>query len=204
METTVNIWNPDEGQYATYNSDGSVGTSGGSRYISPFQSFFVRNQSESASEMTVHLNNDPGTTQHLKRGEDDKIVRLNLQTEDISDEFVLRLTLGEPGAHSRQLLPPTQRIANLYTVNDAAYTIYQAQSSGEVAVPLYVVSGAESPSILSWEIAEPVVHRYKEIVLHDLKTGVMIDMLGQTEYSTFIDSNHTHFGSIDGTHRKRV
>lgn len=189
LQTTVYVYNADLGQYATYNSDGEQATNDGSRYIAPFQSFFVRTLEADPADVVLSRNDNADAATLLSQNEMLGSLRIQLETNGISDEFVLQLSQNEVPRNSYQLLPPTQRIANLYTVDADAYTVYQTTKETEISLPLFMIMSEEGNVRLNWQIDQEMLDSYSVIQLRDLVSGFVIDLLGQESYETFSASN---------------
>ena len=189
LQTTVYVYNADLGQYATYNAALGQATNDGSRYIAPFQSFFVRTLEADPADVVLPRNDNADAATLLSQNEMLGSLRIQLETNGISDEFVLQLSQNEVPRNSYQLLPPTQRIANLYTVGADAYTVYQTTKEAEISLPLFMIMSEEGNVRLNWQIDQKMLDSYSVIQLRDLASGFVIDLLGQESYETFSASN---------------
>lgn len=100
ISTTIYLWNTCNQNWSTYNSTNGAGTNGGSRYVSPYQGFWVLTSNNSSSLIapkSVIVNNGssllkpsaatlPPYSLLISTGRDESIISMDSSATDLYDE----------------------------------------------------------------------------------------------------------------------
>mgnify|MGYP001942353259 CR=1 FL=1 len=230
---TVSVWNPENQNYATYMADG-VGTSGiaannngtgvtlseGSRYIAPFQSFWVQRSDHLGEDMGVSdpkvfkvLPTDRVTCEkpkHFKMSSsEDVLMRLKMTSEDnpYSDELLLRFgsqfkDYYHNSKDAHKLSSSNPEVALISTrMNDKSLVIHSRSMPEEnTSIPLW--TRAPLGTRLKMEIKD--IPFGWSIWLLDLETGEVYPFVdGIFEYVNFSKGNNHKFDLIINKSGKR-
>ena len=204
-KTTRTVYIPKaDGTYATYQADkngktGGTSTNGGSRYLSPFQGFFVKATGNSPSLTVKSDDKALNASPTLKQGGADAAkVKLRMRAEGSSrdENTVVRFAkAARPGANdgdAYQLKPLSDDYFYIASEIPDSSQAYEIQSlpppaADTQAVPLelasdpartYVVDGTLSNVPADWTVR-----------LRDRKTGTTADLTRDESLSVALDGN---------------
>ncbi|HMM11311.1 MAG TPA: S8 family serine peptidase [Bacteroidales bacterium] len=187
LYNAIYIWNRNTGNYASYVS--GVGANGGSRYIAPGQSFFVKTTAASAGLQmgdAVRVHNaqpffQPQLNSHIIRistsneqGSDETVIRFNAQASDEFDpDLDADKIIGQQAAPQLFTTLEDGRIMSINSLND---------DFKQLTVPVSFASATPGSYTLSFSIAPPLQETY-HFVLEDLLLNLYHNLSDNADYT---------------------
>ncbi|MFT3740034.1 MAG: hypothetical protein QM786_14875 [Breznakibacter sp.] len=178
--------------YATYNISSNIGANGGTRYVAPGQSFWVRNYS--AGTLTMSNTIRTHATGVLKAASSTSdVLRLVLTNTKVSDESVL--AFRDSGSESYSTVFDSEKRFSTGTEEVSLYTqkesksliinILPEETEGRV-VPLWMNVGAQAAGTLTVKATN--INEFMpdvDVYLLDKATGASVSLRENPEY-TFV------------------
>jgi hypothetical protein len=179
--------------FATYNKGVGVSANGGSRYIAPGQSFYIRSLDAAKPFLLGSTARTHGTGAALKSAStvDDDVLRVKLTNGTVEDENVLVFrSIGDesfsPYYDSEKRFTAGATEVSLYTKKDERSIIINAlpEDLDDRMVPLYMNVGANAKGTLSLKAANLTSFRQDaEVYLLDKETGETMNLRENPVYS---------------------
>ncbi|MBK9290072.1 MAG: S8 family serine peptidase [Bacteroidetes bacterium] len=175
LHNAIYIWNRNTGNYATYIS--GVGTNGGTQYIAPGQSFFVRSSAASAG---LQMNDDVRlhhSTPFLQPPQPGKTIRLSTANSEGSDETIIRFLAGATDGFDFDY--DAEKLAGQAVAPQLASLIESGQMMSintfddgfkQLAIPVSFASQTTGEYELSSFLSGDLLNKYV-VLLEDLHTG---------------------------------
>lgn len=183
LDNAIYIWNGT--QYASY--VGTTGTNGGSKYIAPFQGFFVH---ASAASPAISIKKAARTHQAVNflKSTENQVLRIALSGVGSNDESVICVsdtatTDFDSNMDAYKLLSLRGDVAGLYTmINDVNYSINSFSVADRVSVNVAVVAPQTGEYTLSFAGFDGFNSAYS-FMLEDKETGIVYNVKNNSNLS---------------------
>ncbi len=194
LDNAIYIWNGT--QYASY--VGTTGTNGGSKFIAPFQGFFVH---ASANSPAISIKKAARTHQAVSyfKSTENQTLRIALSGLGSNDESVICVsdtatTDFDSNMDAYKLLSLKSDVAGLYTmINDVNYSINSFSVNDRVSVNIAVVAPQSGEYNLSFTGFDGFNSAYS-FMLEDKETGIVYNVKNNSNLS---------FNVVAGTNQDR-
>jgi type IX secretion system substrate protein/SprB-like repeat protein len=191
INSSIYIWNPDLGQFATYVP--GVGTFGGSRYIASSQAFWVKTNGSSPSLIAKESCKINADQAFLKQAiSDQQLLRFSLQVGAKSDEAVLRFIDGATAIFDAEFDAQKLSSADIAMPylsllgENYEYTVNSFGIGEQVSIPIKVTTPTSGLSSLTFD--KENLTDLSCAVLEDLETGIITDLMTQSSYTFYLQN----------------
>jgi hypothetical protein len=198
------IYNDVAGTYGAFNSSGTSGTNGVTRYIAPGQAFFVKARSSNDLSMTnsVRIINTQPWLKNINTNDNSFVLKITSSANTYSDEMIVDFNEDYTGGGS-------DKFWSFYTVAPEIYSVKEGNNysidryntlTDDMKVNIAAKTGvAATYTITATNIADFTLR--DKVYLLDMKTGVKTN-LKQTPSYSFAgtpDDDRNRFQLIFGT-----
>lgn len=202
---SVAIWNPEEGQYASYNEIGGA-TNGGQQYIAPFQAFWVKTTVDDENLPLTNSDRTFTTGDFLKKPAKQEVLRLEVEgSNGWSDQSSIYFhTLASAGydrkLDSEKLKSPMREVPTLFSYGNN-YKEYAINALPEFAKETKVEVGFTSKQNIDYTIKKvdaDAVATSIDVFIEDHVTGRFHNIKASdytfTHSTNFVENRFTlHF-----------
>jgi hypothetical protein len=180
------VWNDASGNYGVFNSAGTTGTNGTTRYIPSGQGFFVLAASSGTLSMTNDVRVGSQNPSFLKSGEDPlNVLKLRVSGDEnpYSDEVVIEFGHENSTGGTPKWSGMYSNAPEFYTVSgDNRYSICMLGTPSPQTVDLALAPGMDG----AYKITASLTESFSPgtvILLEDKKTGQTQNLMSNPEYT---------------------